>query len=53
MMEKILCGVVGGIFVGALAVEILKRRKKTVLTRKFQKLWNMANGALDRIAAAT
>lgn len=51
MMGKILSGVVVGIFVGALTVEILKRRKKQGLTRKCRKLWNMADNALDRIAA--
>lgn len=50
-MEKILGGVVVGIFVGALTVEILRRRKKSGLTRKFRKLWQMADHALDRVAA--
>jgi len=51
-MDKILLiGVVAGIFVGALTVEILRRRKKPGLTRKFRKLCNMADNALDRVAA--
>ncbi len=51
-MDKILLsGVVAGVFVGALAMEILKRRKKTGLTRKFRKLRNMADNALDQVAA--
>jgi hypothetical protein len=51
MMDKILSGVVIGIFVGALTVEILRRRKKPGLSRKFRKLRNMADNALDRVAA--
>ncbi len=51
MMGKILGGVVAGIFAGAVTVEILKRRKKTGLSRRFRRLWNMADRALDRVAA--
>ncbi len=47
-MGKILGAVVAGIFIGAVAVEILSRRKKPGLTRKLR---NMANNALDRVAA--
>ncbi len=51
-MGKIsLSGVVAGIFVGALMVEILRRRKKSGLPRKFRKLCGMADKALDRVAA--
>ncbi len=51
MVDKVLLGVVGGIFVGALTLEILKRRKKPVC-RRFRKLRNKADSVLDRIAAA-
>jgi len=51
MMGKILCGVVGGIFIGALTVEILGRRKKPLLNRKCRKLRKMADNCLDRMAA--
>ncbi len=50
-MEKILGPVVAGIFVGALTVEILRRRKKSGLTRKCRKLRNLADHLLDRVAA--
>jgi uncharacterized membrane-anchored protein YhcB (DUF1043 family) len=50
-MGKILSGVVAGIFVGALTVEIMNRRKKQALTRKCRKLWNMVDNTLNRIAA--
>ncbi len=51
MMGKILCGVMGGIFAGALTLEILKRRKKP-LCRGFRRLRNKVDSTLDRIAAA-
>ena len=47
-MEKILIGVVIGIFVGALTVEILNR-KKPELTREIEK---KAKDAVDAFAAA-
>ena len=50
-MGKIMGGVVAGMFAGALAIEILKRRKKKGLSRKFRKLRNMTNSVLDRVAA--
>jgi len=50
-MGKFLSGVVAGIFVGALTAEILNRRKRLGLTRKFGKLWNVTDNALDRMVA--
>lgn len=46
-MNNVLGGVLAGIFIGALTVEILRRRKKLRLARKFRKA---TNRALDQIA---
>ena len=51
-MGKVLIGVVAGVFVGAMAVEILEQRKRTKKPRLIRKLQQMANKVQDRVAAA-
>ncbi len=48
-MNNALGGVLAGIFIGALTVEILHRRKKSGLTGKFRR---MTDCTLDRVARA-
>lgn len=46
-MNNVFAGVLAGIFIGALTVEVLHRRKKSGLTGKLRR---MTDYTLDRVA---